>query len=74
MIYASAVYADAEHTLVTGTDAEGNTQTRSVDNPHELRREDEFITGFLSNGGVIADYVPPPPPDPVLCSHCGEPI
>lgn len=59
MIYVSAVYANAERTMVIGTDAEGNTQTRPVDNPHELRREDEFITGFLASGGVIADYVPP---------------
>lgn len=56
MIYVSAVYANAERTLVTGTDALGQTETRSIDNPHELRREDEFITGFLASGGVIADY------------------
>jgi hypothetical protein len=73
MIYVSAVYANAEHTLVTGTDAEGNTFTTSVDFK-ELRRDDEFIKGFLTSGGVIADYVPPPPPEPILCPHCGEPI
>lgn len=74
MIYASAVYANAEHTLVIGTDASGRTETRSINSPHEFRRENEFITGFLASGGVIADYVPPPPPGPILCPHCGEPI
>lgn len=74
MIYVTAVYANADHTLVMGTDANGATDVRPVDNPHEFRREGEFITGFLASGGIIADYVPPPPPDPVLCPHCGEPI
>lgn len=64
MIYLSAIYADAEHTQVTGTDADGNTETRPISHPHEFRREDEFITGFLAGGGVIADYEPPAPPHP----------
>lgn len=66
MIYVSAVYANAEHTLVTGTDAIGNTEKRSVDNPHEFRREDEFLTGFLANGGEIAEYEAPEEPPVVL--------
>jgi hypothetical protein len=61
MIYTSARFANAGHTQVTGTDEFGNTETRSIDNPHEYRREDEFITGFLDDGGVIAAYVAPDP-------------
>jgi len=70
MIYTSAIYADAGHTQVTGTDEFGNTETRSIDNPHEFRREDECITGFLAGGGVIGVYVAPTPavaiPQPAL--------
>lgn len=56
MIYVSARWADEAQTQVIGTDANGNTETRSIDNPHEWRREDEFLTGFLAGGGVIEPY------------------
>lgn len=61
MIYVSAVYANAEETEVIGTDAEGRTEQRKVSDPHEFRRQDEFLTGFLSEGGVIGPYVEPEP-------------
>ncbi len=58
MIYTSAIYANPEHTQVTGTDADGNTETVSHD--HTLFRQPEHgPQGFLANGGVIADYVEP---------------
>lgn len=62
MIYTSARWADEAHTTVTGTDADGNTETRSIDTPHEFRREGEFLTGFLAAGGVIEPYVAPEQP------------
>jgi hypothetical protein len=58
MIYTSARWADEAQTEVFGTDAFGNTERRKLSDPHEFRREDEFITGFLSGGGFIADYDP----------------
>lgn len=68
MIYTSAIYANPEHTQVTGTDANGNTETVSHD--HTLfRQPDDGPVGFLANGGVIADYVAPPvvtPAQPTL--------
>lgn len=60
MIYVSAVYANAERTLVTGTDADGISETV----PYEfkvLRCPDEGPKGFERSGGVIADYVAPAP-------------
>jgi len=60
MIYTSAIYANADHTQVTGTDADGNTETVPVD--FTLFRQPEHgPVGFLANGGVIADYVAPEP-------------
>lgn len=61
MIYVSAVYANAEETEVIGTDEQGRTEQRKVSDPHEFRRQDEFLTGFLSGGGVIGPYVEPEP-------------
>ena len=61
MIYVSAVYANAEHTLVIGTDALGNTETVPAD--FTLFRQPEHgPVGFLANGGVIGDYVAPETP------------
>lgn len=62
MIYTSATYANPDHTQVTGTDKEGNKETRHIDNPHDFRREKEFITGFLKAGGRISPYVAPAEP------------
>lgn len=56
MIYTSARWADEAETQVTGTDADGNTETRSINYPHEWRRANEFITGFLAAGGVIEPF------------------
>lgn len=58
MIYTSARWADAAHTLVTGTDAEGNTETVAAD--YTLFRQPlDGPVGFIANGGVIAEYVAP---------------
>ncbi len=59
MIYTRARWADEAHTQVIGWDAEGNSETRSIDNPHEFRREDEFLTGFLASGREPEPYEPP---------------
>ena len=62
MIYTSARWADAEHTQVTGTDANGNTET--VPHDHTIFRcPDDGPIGFVNNGGTIQPYVAP---DPVL--------
>lgn len=70
MIYTSARWADEAETMVIGTDANGNTERRSIDNPHEWRRPEEFLTGFLAGGGMVEPYEAPPvivtPPQPSL--------
>lgn len=58
MIYASAIYAKPDHTMVTGTDANGATETVPVDHT-VFRCPDDGPAGFVNNGGVIADYVAP---------------
>lgn len=59
MIYTSTIYANAEHTLVTGTDAEGNSETVALD--HVIFRcPDDGPQGFLAKGGTIAPYVAQP--------------
>lgn len=75
MIYTSAIFANPEHTQVTGTGANGNTET--VPHDHTLfRQPDDGPLGFLANGGVIADYVAPPAPPPTqtcpTCSGSGQ--
>lgn len=55
MIYTSARYANADHTQVTGTDADGNTETVPA-NYTIFRCPDDGPIGFVNNGGVIADY------------------
>jgi hypothetical protein len=69
MIYTSAIFANSEHTQVTGTDANGNTET--VPHDHTLfRQPDDGPIGFVNNGGVIADYVAPTPPATQTCPTC----
>ena len=68
MIYTSAIYADAAHTTVTGTDAEGETETVAVN--HTLfRQPNDGPVGFVANGGVIGAYVPPPVTLPDLAPY-----
>lgn len=55
MIYTSAIYANPDHTQVTGTDANGNTETVPVDYT-VFRCPDDGPIGFVNNGGVIAPY------------------
>lgn len=65
MIYETARYTNPEHTMVEGTDALGNTETVPVD--FTLFRQPEHgPQGFLTNGGVIDDYVEPAAPLPSL--------
>jgi hypothetical protein len=60
MIYTSAIYANADHTQVTGTDSLGNTETVPAD--HTIFRcPDDGPIGFVNNGGVIGPYVAPEP-------------
>ena len=70
MIYVSAQYANAEHTMVTGWDEFGNSETV----PHDytlFRQPDDGPVGFVNNGGVIAAYIPPPPePETEECPTC----
>lgn len=62
MIYTSARYANPEHTQVTGTDANGNTETVALD--HKLfRQPDDGPQGFLKAGGKIGAYVAPEAPN-----------
>lgn len=61
MIYTSAVYANAEHTQVTGTDEFGNTETVRYDYVL-FRQPDDGPMGFVAKGGVIGPYVPPTAP------------
>src|SRR5690606_17582777 len=58
MIYTSARFANAEHTLVTGTDADGDTETVPVDHT-VFRLPEHGPQGFIAAGGVIEDYVEP---------------
>lgn len=61
MIYAFARYSDADHTLVHGTGANGNTET--VPANHTLfRQPDDGPLGFIANGGVIQPWIEPEPP------------
>lgn len=60
MIYTSATYANADHTLVTGTDVNGGTETVPVDHA-VFRCPDDGPAAFVRNGGTIADYVAPDP-------------
>lgn len=61
MIYATARYANVEHTQVTGTDANGNSET--VPHDHKLfRQPDDGPLGFVAAGGVIAPFQAPPAP------------
>lgn len=60
MIYERARWADEAHTMVTGTDALGNTETVPVDYTL-FRQPDDGPVGFVANGGVIGEYVPPEP-------------
>ena len=60
MIYVSATYANADQTMVTGTDADGNTETVPAD--FTLFRQPEHgPVGFVANGGTIQPYVEPQP-------------
>lgn len=71
MIYTSARFANADHTLVTGTDADGNTETVAYDHT-VFRLPEHGPLGFVANGGVIAAYVAPPEPPPTIpCEACG---
>lgn len=65
MIYVSAIYADEEHTMVTGTDANGATETVPADHT-VFRCPEHGPAAFVRNGGVIADYVAPAAPMPSL--------
>lgn len=60
MIYTSAHYANAGHTLVTGTDEHGEFETVPFDFTL-FRQPDDGPLGFVRNGGVIAEYVEPEP-------------
>lgn len=65
MIYVSAIYANPEKTMVTGTDANGATETVPVDHT-VFRCPDDGPAAFVRNGGTIADYVAPEAPMPSL--------
>lgn len=61
MIYVSAIYANSDHSMVTGTDANGATET--VPANHTVFRQPEHgPAGFVNNGGTIQPYVAPPAP------------
>ena len=60
MIYASAIYATADESMVTGTDAEGNSETVPADYTI-FRMPDDGPIGFVNNGGTIQPYVAPEP-------------
>lgn len=61
MIYVSARWADEAQTMVIGTDADGRIEVVPAD--HVVFRQPEHgPVGFLANGGVIGDYVPPETP------------
>lgn len=61
MIYTSAIYATADNSMVTGTDAEGATETVPADYT-VFRCPDDGPVGFVNNGGTIQPYVEPVPP------------
>lgn len=68
MIYTSAIYANPDHTQVTGTDANGNTETVAAD--FKLFRQPEHgPSGFVVNGGKIAPYVAPVEPLPDIAPY-----
>ena len=58
MIYVTASYANAVHTMVTGTDAAGNTETVPADFT-VFRQPEHGPVGFVANGGVIQPYETP---------------
>lgn len=60
MIYVSAIYAYADESMVTGTDAEGNSETVPADYTI-FRLPDDGPVGFVNNGGTIQPYVTPEP-------------
>jgi len=64
MIYVSAIYATADESMVTGTDAEGNSETVPADYTI-FRQPDDGPVGFVNNGGIIQSYVEPPIVPPV---------
>ena len=65
MIYTYARWADAEQTMVIGTDADGLTET--VPHDHTLfRQPEDGPKGFLARGGVIEPFIAPPTPLPDL--------
>lgn len=55
MIYTSARYANADHTLVTGTDALGDTETVPLDHT-QFRQPEHGPQGFLANDWRFAPY------------------
>lgn len=61
MIYTSAIYANPDHTMVTGTDENGAKETVPVDHA-VFRCPDDGPAAFVRNGGTIADYLAPPVP------------
>lgn len=58
MIYLTAAYANADHTLVTGTDADGNSETVQWDYTL-FRQPEDGPLGFQAADGVISGYVEP---------------
>ena len=60
MIYASAIYATADESVVTGTDAEGNSETVPADYTI-FRLDNDGPVAFVRNGGTIQPYVAPEP-------------
>jgi len=60
MIYVSAIYATADESMVTGADAEGNSETVPADFSL-FRQPDDGPLGYIANGGTIAPYVAPEP-------------
>ena len=71
MIYTSAIYATADESMVTGTDAEGNSETVPADYTI-FRLPDDGPIGFVNNGGTIQPYVAPEPvPVPPHLNHGG---
>jgi hypothetical protein len=61
MIYTRARWADEAHTMVIGTDANGNTETVPADYTI-FRCPDDGPIGFVNNGGVIEPYEAPVTP------------
>ena len=63
MIYTSAIYATADGSMVTGTDAEGNSETVPADYTI-FRLDNDGPVAFVRNGGTIQPYVAPEPVPP----------